>query len=168
MIETTNRFEKPANISKHEDRNLSELDMEESDNYNVDFPVTRVMKKSKLAKKGTERRELLNENIAGLYTPKDFKFVQKPPVVFFPDKVKGGGRPAKIQIPKLRIVRYEENQHLELLANIIRPLFPYWHMFDSHDVCKYNQENNCAFCAVRSLSVRMNDTKREPYIHHMS
>ena len=49
MIETTNWFEKLANISKHEDRNLSELDMQESDNYNIDFPVTRVMKKSKLA-----------------------------------------------------------------------------------------------------------------------
>merc|ERR1711954_270687 len=112
----------------------------------------------------TERKEIHSENIAGLYSPKDVKFLQKPPVVFYPDKLKGGGRPAKIQIPKLRIVRYEENQHLELLANINRPLFPYWHMFDSHDVCKYNQENNCAFCAVRNLSVRMNDAKREPYI----
>ena len=164
MIETTNRFEKLATISKHEGQNLSELDMQESDNYNANFPVTRKMKKLKFAKMETERKEMHSENIADLYATKDVKFLQKPPVVFYPDKLKGGGRPAKIQLPKLRIVRYEENQHLELLANIIRPLFPYWHMFDSHDVCKYNQENNCYFCAVRGLSVRMNDIRQEPYI----
>ena len=37
-------------------------------------------------------------------------------------------------------------------------------MFDSHNVCEYDQENGCVFCSVRSLSLRMNDTKREPYI----
>ena len=114
MIETTNRFEKLANISKHEDQNLSELDLQESDDYNIDFSVRGVMKKMKFAKMETKKEEIHSENSAGPYTYKDVKFLQKPPVVFYPDKLKGGGKPAKIQIPKLRIVHYDENQHLEL------------------------------------------------------
>ena len=79
------------------------------------------------------------------------------------EKVKGGARPAKVKIPKLRVLNPEENKNLQMFTNLIRPLFPYWHSYDSHEVCKFDQES-CTFCEVRSLSLRMNGTKREPFI----
>ena len=94
---------------------------------------------------------------------KNVQFLQESKVLNLLDKVKGGARQAKVKIPKLRVVNPKENINLQMFTNLIRPLFPYWHLYDSHEACKFDQEH-CTFCAVRSLSLRMNDTKREPFI----
>ena len=78
-------------------------------------------------------------------------------------KLKGGGRATKVKVPKLRIVK-AENESLEMMTNMFRSLFPYWYLFDSHESCKFKENDNCVFCSVRSIALRMNEKKKEPSI----
>ena len=77
-------------------------------------------------------------------------------------QLKGGGRPRKVMVPKLRIVKHQENPTLELVTNLFRPFYPYWHIYDTHDVCKFSE--HCGLCSIRSLSLRLNAPKRESFI----
>ena len=79
-------------------------------------------------------------------------------------KMKGGGRPSKKKVPKLRIIE-AENENISLLSNLMRSFAPYWHLYDDHIQCKYGEEKSCNFCSVRSLSMRLNEQKREPFIY---
>ena len=91
-------------------------------------------------------------------------FLDSSEIDDFTDELKGGGRPKKVQIPKLRIVISEENENYDLLANSLRSFSQYWHLYDAHPPCKFSVEENCKFCAIRSLSLRLNGVKREPSI----
>ena len=79
-------------------------------------------------------------------------------------KMKGGGRPSKKKVPKLRIIE-AENENISLLSNLTRSFAPYWYLYDDHTQCKYGEEKSCHFCSVNSLSMRLNEKKREPFIY---
>ena len=77
-----------------------------------------------------------------------------------PIKMYGGGRPKKVKAPKLRVVSCE-NDMISTISTIIRSLNHVWGVFDNHKKCQMKDDFNCTFCAVRSLSIRLNQPKRE-------
>ena len=75
--------------------------------------------------------------------------------------LKGGARPKKVKVPKLRIVESQEAEH-EAITNHVRGFSEYWHHYDNHPVCGFDEK--CTFCLVRSISMRISGLKREPSI----
>ena len=78
-----------------------------------------------------------------------------------PEFLKGGARPKKVKVPKLRIVESQKPEH-EVMTNHVRGFSEYWHRYDNHPVCSFDLK--CAFCLVRSISMRISGLKREPSI----
>ena len=97
------------------------------------------------------------------YRLDEMSFLQKSELEKKPSNLKGGARPPKVIIPKLRIIQ-SENEIIDLFANIVRSFSPYWHLYDSHDPCKFDNHKSCVFCSVRSLSLRLNERKQEATI----
>ena len=75
----------------------------------------------------------------------------------------GRGRPKIIKPPKLRILA-PCNEWLNMLVTLFRGLNNYWFLYDHHPRCQYVAEHTCIFCALQSLSQRLNQPKREKHI----
>ena len=89
-----------------------------------------------------------------------FSFFQASQIDDSPEYLKGGARPKKVKVPKLRIV--ESVPQYEAITNHLRGFSEYWHHYDNHQVCGF--EKKCAFCTCRSISMRISGLKREPSI----
>ena len=78
-------------------------------------------------------------------------------------KLIGGGRPKIVKAPKLRIIT-SPNNYINIISTVIRSINNIWYLYDEHNKCPMKSEGNCTFCAMRSLSQRLNQQKREPSI----
>ena len=78
-------------------------------------------------------------------------------------KLLGGGRPKIVKPPKIRILA-PENEQLNIVATIFRSMDKYWFLYDHHGMCKFVGGESCKFCAFRSISLRLNERKPEPFI----
>ena len=78
-------------------------------------------------------------------------------------KLLGGGRPKIVKAPKLRVITPSSNM-MNTISIVIRSLNPLWPIYDTHHKCRLRQFENCTFCAMRSLSQKLNEPKREKSI----
>ena len=88
-------------------------------------------------------------------------FLQTSQISDSSEYLNGGARPKKVKVPKLRIIESHTPEY-ELITNHLRGFSEYWHLYDNHPVCNYDE--NCSFCLSRSISMRINGLKREPSI----
>ena len=79
------------------------------------------------------------------------------------NKLLGGGRTKIVKPPKIRILA-PENKEMYILGSIFRSFKNYWNIYDYHMKCEIINNRVCKFCSIRSLSQRLNERKREPYI----
>ena len=75
----------------------------------------------------------------------------------------GGGRPKVIKPPKIRVLS-PENRRINVLGTIFRSFNKYWFLYDHHEKCPFIEGVCCEFCSIRSISQRLNERKREPFI----
>ena len=73
-------------------------------------------------------------------------------------KLIGGGRPKIVKAPKLRIIT-SPNHMINIISTVIRSINNIWYLYDEHNKCPMKSEGNCTFCAMRSLSQRLNQQK---------
>ena len=87
----------------------------------------------------------------------------KPKIVQQNLKLLGGARPKIVKPPKLRVTS-SSNNIINTISMVIRSLNPVWSIYDTHQKCRLKKSENCTFCAIRSLSQRLNEPKREKSI----
>ena len=78
-------------------------------------------------------------------------------------KLLGGGRPRIVKAPKLRTLA-PGNKCFNVLGSIFRSLEKHLFLYDHHTKCQFVADKYCNFCAMRSISQRLNQRKREPFI----